>query len=177
MRPVRTAARAMLSALFISGGARQLTTPEPLEAMAQPVTDRIAPMLRKTRLPVPTQTRDLVRLNGAVQVTAGLLLATSRLPRPAAALLAGSLVPTTVAGHPFWRETDPARRRSEQIRFMSNVGVLGGLMLAAVDTEGRPDLSWRARHLADSTRRLRRLAKISPLGVISRKLPGLVGRR
>jgi uncharacterized membrane protein YphA (DoxX/SURF4 family) len=167
----------MLGALFISGGARQLTTPDPLEQMAAPVTDRVAPMLRKAGLPLPTRTRDLVRLNGAVQVVAGMLLATGRMTRPAAAVLAGSLVPTTVAGHPFWRETDPARRRGEQIQFMTNLGVLGGLMLAAVDTEGRPSLGWRTRHLGTSIRRARRTARIGRPGAMSRKLPELVGRR
>ena len=28
---------------------------------------------------------------------------------------------------------------------MKNLGLLGGLILAAVDTEGRPDLAWRAK--------------------------------
>ena len=41
--------------------------------------------------------------------------------------------------------------------------MLGGLILAAVDTEGRPSLAWRARHAghhaAAGTRRTRRAAK------------------
>ena len=40
----------------------------------------------------------------------GALLATGRMPRLASTLLAGALVPTTYAGHPFWKETDPERR-------------------------------------------------------------------
>lgn len=167
----------MLSALFISGGARQLTTPDPLEEMAAPVTDRVAPVLRKAGVPLPAQTRDLVRLNGAVQMVTGVLLATGRLTRPAAAVLAGSLLPTTVAGHPFWQETDPGRRRGEQIQFMKNIGLLGGLMLAAVDTEGRPSLGWRAQHLRTTARRTRRTARIARPATMARKLPELVGRR
>lgn len=167
----------MLSALFVTSGMRALTMPGPLEARAKPVAETVGPVLRKVHPRLPTRPRDLVRLNGAVQVTAGLLLATSHLTRPAAMALAGSLVPTTIAGHPFWRESDPARRREGQIQVMKNMGILGGLLLAAVDTEGRPSMRRRAHHLAESRQRLRRFAPIIAIGNIGRKLPKLARQR
>ena len=36
---------------------------------------------------------------------------------------------------------------------MKNLGLLGGLLLAAVDTEGRPGLRWRAGHAIDDATR------------------------
>jgi hypothetical protein len=78
-------------------------------------------------------------------------------------LLAGSLVPTTLAGHRFWEEKDPAERYRQRGNFLKNVGLLGGLILAAVDTEGQPGLAWRAKHAthhaAQGTRRARRTAR------------------
>ena len=91
-----------------------------------------------------------VRINGAVQVGAGLLLAVGKAPRLASTALAASLVPTTLAGHRFW-EYEGEERQAHQIHFMKNVGLLGGLILAAVDTEGRPGLAWRARHLREDS--------------------------
>ncbi|HEV2368363.1 MAG TPA: DUF488 domain-containing protein [Acidimicrobiales bacterium] len=60
--------------------------------------------------------------------------------------LAGSLVPTTLAGHRFWEETDKQERAAQQIHFLKNLSMLGGLMLAALDTEGRPSATLRVRH-------------------------------
>jgi uncharacterized membrane protein YphA (DoxX/SURF4 family) len=91
-----------------------------------------------------------VRVNGAVQVGAGLLLAVGKAPRLASTALAASLVPTTFAGHRFW-EYEGDERQAQEIHFMKNVGLLGGLILAAVDTEGRPGLAWRAKHLRDDS--------------------------
>ena len=68
-------------------------------------------------------------------------------------MLAASLVPTTVAGHQFWNETDPAAKANQKIHFFKNLSMLGGLLLAAVDTEGRPGVAWRARRAATDVRR------------------------
>src|SRR5205807_669938 len=54
--------------------------------------------------------------------------------------------PTTLAAHRFWEEEDPELRSQQQVHFVKNLGLLGGLMLAAADTEGKPSLAWRARH-------------------------------
>jgi uncharacterized membrane protein YphA (DoxX/SURF4 family) len=155
MTPIRTVARALLAAVFVRGGLSAYNNPDRLVDGAKPVTDRLAPALDAVGL--PTDARTLVRLNGAVQVVGGVLLATNTLTRPAALALAGSLVPTTLAGHDFWSQDDPAQRAGHQIHFLKNVGLLGGLLLAAVDTEGKPGLAWRTGHFAghasDSVRR------------------------
>jgi uncharacterized membrane protein YphA (DoxX/SURF4 family) len=67
------------------------------------------------------------------------------MPRLAAVALAGSLIPTTLAGHRFWDESDPTQRSAQQIHFAKNLSILGGLILASVDTEGRPSVMWRGR--------------------------------
>jgi uncharacterized membrane protein YphA (DoxX/SURF4 family) len=181
MKPVRSAARALLGAIFVASGARGLANPERLVPQAKRVTDRVGPALQKVDSRLPTDTRALVRLNAVTQLAGGLLLATGRFKRPAAALLAGSLVPTTFAAHPFWAADGPVERRNQEIHFMKNLGLLGGLMLAAADTEGRPNLRWRAGHAVDRTQRsvrrvartARREAKIATVAAgAARRLPG-----
>src|SRR5690606_18347529 len=86
-------------------------------------------------------------------VGGGALLATGRIPRLASTVLAGALVPTTLAEHPFWNETDPEARARQRIQFLKNLGLLGGLLLAAVDTDGKPSLAYRARLAGHSAQR------------------------
>ena len=69
-----------------------------------------------------------------------------RFRRLAALALIGSIVPTTLGGHRFWEETDQAARAQQRMHFLKNLGLLGGLILAALDTEGEPSLGWRAKH-------------------------------
>jgi putative oxidoreductase len=143
MKPVRRAARALMSGLFVIQGAQALANPDPLAEPASRVTARLS----RLHPAIPADPRTLVRINGAAQVIGGVLLNTAA-HRPAAALLAGSMVPTTLAGHPFWSHDDPAQRKAQRIQFLKNLSLLGGLLLAAVDTEGAPGLPWRARHAA-----------------------------
>jgi uncharacterized membrane protein YphA (DoxX/SURF4 family) len=84
-------------------------------------------------LPLPDNTEQLVRLNAAVHVVFGLLLARGRLPRLSAAVLAASLVPTTVAGHRFWEEETPQGKAAQRSHFAKNLAILGGLLIAATD--------------------------------------------
>jgi putative oxidoreductase len=152
MSPVRTVARAFLGAIFVVSGARSVANPAAQVARAKRVTDRVAPLLEKADPRIPTDAETLVRINGAAQLIGGLLFTTGHFTRPSAAVLAGTLVPTTFAGHPFWTYADKAERRQHQTQFLKNLGLLGGLMLAALDTEGRPGLAWRAGHAVDHTK-------------------------
>jgi uncharacterized membrane protein YphA (DoxX/SURF4 family) len=149
----------MLAGIFVVSGAQALANPDSLAPRARRVTDRVAPTLTKINERVPTDARTLVRVNAAVQLAAGLALL-SRLRRPAAMALAGTLVPATLAGHPFWEDRDMVQRRQQQTHFLKNIGLFGGLLLAASDTEGRPGLRWRARRAAhDANRAIRRSTK------------------
>jgi putative oxidoreductase len=181
MKPVRFLARVMLSGVFVVSGARNLRHPQRLVATAKPITDRVAPLIQRAAPQVPTDTEALIRANAAAQLAAGLMFATGRFTRPAALVLAGTLLPTTAAGHPFWDHDDPAARANHQIHFMKNLGLFGGLLLAAADTEGKPGLRWRAGHRIGHSRRsvrravrtARREARIAlRSAATARKLPG-----
>ncbi|HWD82911.1 MAG TPA: DoxX family protein [Kribbella sp.] len=158
MTVVRALARPLLSVIFVVQGANAIRNPEPLVPKAQPVTDRFVPMMKKVAPPqvgdrLPDTTANLVRLNGAAQVLGGVALASGKGRRLGASLLAASLVPTTLAGHSFWLEKDKAVRTQQRIQFMKNLGLMGGLLLAAVDTEGKPGVAWRATHGAKAAKR------------------------
>lgn len=77
-----------------------------------------------------------VRANGAAMVAGGAALALGILPRTAAAGLAVSLVPTTLAGHPFWEFEDKAARKGQQINFLKNLGLAGALAMYAAGRKG-----------------------------------------
>lgn len=160
MTVIRLIARPLLASMFVVGGLDSIRNAKAKAAVAQPVTDKIAPLAQKTVPQFPTDPTTLVRLNGGAQLLAGLALATGRAPRLSSAVLAASLVPTTLAGHPFWAETDPDAKKGQRIQFLKNASMFGGLLLASVDTEGKPGVAWRARRAAtDVKRQSRQLAK------------------
>ena len=135
MRTVRSSARLLLGGIFLASGARALTYPDRVILPQSgwdpnplvPAPDRADPRW-------PLETTTLVRLHGAVQFGAGVLLASGSLRRPAAAVLAASLIPATIARHAFWTSDKPGKRRRQQLDLLTDLGLLGGLLLAA----GRP---------------------------------------
>jgi uncharacterized membrane protein YphA (DoxX/SURF4 family) len=145
MKLVRSLARPLLASMFVVQGASALRSPG---ARTGPAA-RFAEALHGVAPSAPTDPVLIVRVNAAIDVGAGLMLATNRFSRLSALALAGALVPTTYYGHPFWRETEPEKRSTQKIHFFKNLSMLGGLLLAAVDTEGRPGLAWRTRHAVD----------------------------
>ncbi len=160
MTPVRLAARPLLASMFVVGGLDSLRNADKKADTAEAVTARLVPLLQKVVPQLPDDPTTLVRINGAVQLVAGLALATGRAPRTSGVLLAATLLPTTFAGHRFWEEKDPVKRAGQRTQFFKNASMLGGLMLAAVDTEGKPGVVWRARRAAADVRReARQLAK------------------
>ncbi|RLL70680.1 DoxX family membrane protein [Streptomyces sp. Z26] len=141
----------MLAAIFISGGVNALRNSQEHAKSAGPFLDK-ALGDRAEQLPdsVPTDAETLVKVDAAVKIGAGTLFALGRCPRLSAALLLGSLVPTTAAAHAFWEHEDEEARQQHLIHFLKNAGLAGGLLLAVADTEGKPSLGWRTRHAAHS---------------------------
>ena len=135
----------MLASIFVASGLNALRRPGPKADVAEPVIDLIDEVVEVATDGYGMDNETYVRINGGVQLGAGLLLALNRLPRLASAALAVSLVPTTLAGHRFW-EVDGAEKQKQQVEFLKNVGLVGGLILAAADHEGRPSVAWRIGH-------------------------------
>ncbi|MFD2091542.1 DoxX family protein [Blastococcus deserti] len=146
---VRRIARPLLASSFIYGGIDTLRNPQTRVPGAQPVVEKITEQADK-QLPVqvPRDVEQWVRIDAGVKVGAGVLFALGKLPRLSALALTASVVPTTLAGHRFWEHTDPKERFGQLSHFLKNLGLLGGLLLAVVDTEGKPSVGYRARRAA-----------------------------
>ncbi|MCR8899499.1 DoxX family membrane protein [Gordonia sp. GONU] len=146
---LRRIARPLLASAFVASGVDAIRSPKPIAQSAAPLVDKA-----RTALPpevadkVPENTETLVQINAAAQIGGGILLATGKFPRLASVVLVGTLIPTTAAGTDFWNEADPVRKEAQRNAFIKNVGLLGGVLLAAVDTEGKPSLAWRGRQKA-----------------------------
>jgi putative oxidoreductase len=142
MSALRELARPMLASIFVIQGWHNFESPEGVAALAEPV---VKPLI--DRIPgMPSEPEQAVKINGAIQAAAGALLGLGVLPRLAALAIAGTLVPTTLAGHRFWDVQDPRERAMQRIQFLKNLTIMGGLLLAIADTGGNPSLSWRRRH-------------------------------
>jgi putative oxidoreductase len=122
--PVRAAGRVALAAMFITGGADAVFDPGPLAPKA-------------AQIGVPLDPELAVRANGAAMLGAGVALALGIWPRLSAAVLAGTLVPTTLAAHPYWRIEDPAMRRQQRTHFFKNLGLFGGALLVLSERRRR----------------------------------------
>ena len=119
-RLLRRLSRLLLSGIFVVAGAEAFQNPGPRVAKA-------------ADLGVP-QPELATRANAAAMVVAGAALGVGLRTRLAAAGLIASLVPTTVAGHPYWKEDDPRARSMQRTQFLKNLGLLGGLLAVLADS-------------------------------------------
>ncbi|RSN36744.1 hypothetical protein DMC61_01275 [Amycolatopsis sp. WAC 04169] len=158
---LRRVARPLLAAIFISGGIGALKDTQGHAKAVEPfLTESFDKLEGVVPESVPRDPATLVRIDAAVKVGAGVAVAAGKAPRLASLLLLGSLVPTTLAAHRFWEIKEPAERQQQQIQFIKNAGLAGGLLLAAADTAGKPSLGWRAKRAAAKTeKRAEKLAK------------------
>ena len=148
------------------GGVNALKNAPALATTAKPVVDRIRPLLEKAapQVKIPEDTVTLVRINAARRSSPP-----QRSPADALRASPARCWPPRWC-RPPWPVTSsgtratPRRRANQRIHFFKNLSMLGGLLLASVDTEGRPGVAWRAKNAATGARRqgkhLRREAKL-----------------
>jgi len=145
---IRRIARPLLSAAFIGQGVETLRNP----AVSLDATEPTVTALRQLPEPygdkVPSNPETAARINAAVQVAGGVLLATGKMPRVASAALAFTVIPGSLGGHLFWTESDPERKAQKRRDLLTDLSLLGGLIIAAADTAGKPSLGWRGRQAA-----------------------------
>lgn len=96
---------------------------------------------------LPDDNELLVRINGGVQILAGATLLLGIKPRLSAIALAGSLIPTTLAGHSFW-EMEGGDAKAHQTQFSKNLAALGGLLLIAGDGDSTKAIEKAAKKAA-----------------------------
>lgn len=158
MSPSRLLARPLLAAIFVSSGVNTLRDP-----------GYAAHVAREAGLNEPEK---LAKVHGATNLVGGLALATGRFPRLAALGLAAGLVPTTLLGHAFWSAPDD-QKQMQQINFLKNLGLIGGLLVAAADTGGRESLPHAVGRVSRRTsKKASKAAKKASKKAPSLSLPG-----
>jgi uncharacterized membrane protein YphA (DoxX/SURF4 family) len=145
---VRFLARPMLASSFVLAGMDKLKN-------ADDTATQLSPLLRRAAASLPFQTDEkvLARVLGGAQVGAGVCLALGKASRLAATVLA---VISALNGYVDWRSADGSSKEGRDARrkqLLKNVTLTGGVLLASVDTNGRPGLAWRAEHLAADARK------------------------
>jgi uncharacterized membrane protein YphA (DoxX/SURF4 family) len=145
---VRFLARPMLASSFVLAGMDKLRNSDDTAAQLSPLLRRAA-----ESLPFQADEKVLARLIGGTQVGAGVCFALGKSARLAATVLA---VISALNGYVEWRSADISSKEGREARrkqLLKNVTLTGGVLLAAVDTAGRPSLAWRAEHLAADARK------------------------
>jgi uncharacterized membrane protein YphA (DoxX/SURF4 family) len=128
LAPLRTAARILSGSTYVLLGFDALRTPGGRVDLAGPVLATV-----RKAVPLPASDELLVRANAVVMVAAGTTLALGKAQRLSALALAGSLIPTTLAGHSYWALEDEADRKAQRIQFHKNMALIGGLLFAVLD--------------------------------------------
>lgn len=145
---IRRIARPMLSATFIARGVDTLRDPSTSTETTRRTLGALSALPGPVGPGVPNNAEAVARVNAAVQVAGGLLLALGRAPRLTAAALAVTMVPRSIGSQAFLKDSDPQHAAAQRREFFTDVSLLGGLIIAAADTAGKPSLAWRGRRAA-----------------------------
>ncbi len=145
---IRRIARPLLSIAFIGQGVDSLLNPKSAAQAAAPAVDGLRTFPDPVGSSILTDPETFAQVNAAVQIGGGLLLATGKLPRIASAALAFTVLPANLGTHMFWNEVDPEVKARKRQQFLTDLSLVGGLMIASADTAGKPSLGWRGRRAA-----------------------------
>ncbi len=146
---LRRIARPLLSVAFIGQGVNSLLDPKSAAQAAAPAVDGLQALPDSVSGSIPRDPETVAQITAAVQIGGGLLLATGKLPRIASAALAVTVLPANLGTHSFWNESDPVAKAQKRQQFLTDLSLLGGLLIASADTGGKPSLGWRGRRAAE----------------------------
>ena len=152
MSLVRRIARPLLAAPFVFEGVRTALHPEREIDVYPQAFDAVDSAIAKSSVPDVVDARTVVRVAGAVAAGAGVLYATNRYPRAAAVTL---LATTSIgwAGRKKVWELRGEELTQEVQSILTDAGLLGGVLLAAVDHAGRPSLGYRANKFIERSQK------------------------
>lgn len=155
MSLMRFVARSMFASLFMAEGVKAVTRPTDIASDAQAFTDKVVPLVQRV-VPaqlssyVPDKAETWVRCVGVAQVVGGAMFATGIGRRLGALLLTGSSVFTIATALPG-KDASKAAKDAARPEVLRGVAMLGASVLATMDTQGRPSLTWRAEEAAKAT--------------------------
>lgn len=148
---IRKIARPMIASVYIADGADSILNSKERVEQAESLLNRVRALLpRQYARQLPRDPETVVRAVGGAKVGAGATLAIGFMPRASAAVLTAAAVPTMLGRHAFWETQDKEERNARRSGFLTNVALLGGLLITTMDTQGKPGLRWRASHAAET---------------------------
>jgi len=137
---LRFSSRCLLSGYFFADGLKAAINPDPLIDEAEPYAKKFTSFVDQT-LPsdiarrVPSKTSTLVRIHGIAQALGALMMATGFFRRPGAVMVAASYLPKVLMSRPSGG--------GDVLPFIRELALLGGTLVEAGNTQGRPDCSWK----------------------------------
>ncbi|WP_301925610.1 DoxX family protein [Corynebacterium glaucum] len=151
---IRKIARPMLASVFIIDGVSTVLNPAGQKESAESVLTQVrAALPRQYRAFIPKDPETAAQIIGGVKAGAGSLFALGKAPRTAAALLTATSVASLAGRNAFWDTDDADEKARRQAGALTDLALTGGVLLATVDTAGKPDMKWRAQNAAKVARK------------------------
>lgn len=152
MSLVRRIARPLLAAPFVFEGVRTALHPEREIDVYPQAFEQADAAIAKSSAPGFVNVRTVVQVSGAIAAGAGVAYAANRCPRLAAVTL---LATTSVgwAGRKKVWELRGEELTQEIQSILTDAGLLGGVLLAVVDTDGRPSLGYRTEKFIERSQK------------------------
>lgn len=155
MSLMRFVARSMFASLFVAEGVKAVTRPAEIAPDAEAFTEKFVPVVQRL-VPadlsshVPDKAETWVRYVGVMQIVGGTMFATGIGRRLGALLLAKSSAFTIATALPG-KDATKAAKDAARPAVLGGVAMLGASLLAAMDTQGKPGLAWRAEEAVKAT--------------------------
>lgn len=146
---IRKLARPMLASVYIADGVNTVTNSSEHAKGAEKVISTVKAVLPPQYSSfIPSDPETVAKINGGVKIGAGSTFALGKAPRTSAALLAASSVCDLLGRNAFWSADNADEKARQRNGALTNVALLGGVLIAAADTQGKPGLAWRAQDAA-----------------------------
>jgi uncharacterized membrane protein YphA (DoxX/SURF4 family) len=140
---VRRIARPLLATWFAAEGWQVLRHPAPHAARASTTWDALAERFGLPHAPDDARMRQVARAHGGAMALAAALLALGKAPRTASLVLAGLTAPLVLAALPTSPRELTRMPDDDRDRLARATSMLGAALLAGIDNEGRPSMTWR----------------------------------
>lgn len=151
---IRKLARPMLASVYVVDGVQTVLNPSSRRESAESVLTKVRAFVpSQYRFLLPSSPETAAQISGGVKAGAGTLFALGKAPRTSAVLLAATAVPALVGRNAFWEADDDKEKARRRNGAVTDAALLGGILLATVDTDGNPGVQWRAKKAARNAKR------------------------
>lgn len=152
MTLVRVLARPLLASSFVLTGIDRLRNTDSTATALRPALDRINKAVPSAQSLTGNE-KQVAKVLGAAHLGAAVLLSIGRFSRLSALVLVGTSTLNTVVEFNTADSSTAQARKQRRNQLVKNLSLIGAVLIAAVDTNGRPSWAWRAEHFAEEARR------------------------